>query len=144
MILVGLCQKKKNSINANNQHNELRKHLIWSNFRHRNNLSIVILEFAKETYWKLSSPKWILFCFLKRILYSILFSLSLPLFCSVYFTDQQYVRYDLVEWHLCGYVQPTELKVILYPGSIVGTVHHASAVIFSYSRFVIHNLWGKK
>lgn len=42
--------------------------------------------FTKETYWKLSSPKRILFCFLKRILCS---SFSLFLFCSMYSTDER-------------------------------------------------------
>lgn len=59
------------------------------NFRHSNNLSIVILEFVKETYWKLSlSSEANFVLFFKAHIMFFAFSLSLlRLFCSMYSAD---------------------------------------------------------
>lgn len=60
--------------------------------------------FTKETYWKLSSPKRILFCFLKRILCS---SFSPFLFCSIYSTDELVciIHFSSVTFErVCSYV----------------------------------------
>lgn len=72
--------------------------------------------FTKETYWKLSSPKRILFCFLKRILCS---SFSPFLFCSIYSTDELVciIHFSSVTFErVCSYVvtNPSSTTTMTY------------------------------
>lgn len=137
-FLVGVCDERKKTIIITqiwtNQHNSTqiyRTHIGFNqNFRHSNNLSIVILEFVKETYWKLSlsSKARILFCFLKRILCSSYY-LSFSLFpflsfilCTPTTTNDRvcvvYIRFGCVTFERVrsanrteGYTEPRQHRI---------------------------------